>query len=284
MKVSTGGRQARQLHVHAAMLRAIASVLVVLLLVAPTASAQVPPAPVAPTQAAIAAQASFDISYLLALYMTQLAASGNAPSQADIDEATRQYFSNGAAMTSIPSSGPGAAYFHEGAEVTAYPAPPAAAPPAGSGQADAGLAGTESHEVDAGVQRAIASGEEAGAAEGPSPAAKAEVVGASAATGPTCSPREIEAAIAIASQFARAAVSLTPATSCEPPAALAPLAAPPPAKRAPAPPPAAEPAMRCAPAPSALSRFGIALAGALVGGLVGALWFRARPLRAAGQR
>src|ERR1700722_10847689 len=69
------------------------------------------------------AQATFDTSYLLALYMMQLQGAGTPPTQADIDEAARQYFTNGAVVTAVPTSGPGAAYYRDGASVMAYRTP-----------------------------------------------------------------------------------------------------------------------------------------------------------------
>ena len=197
------------------MPRALAAILLVLLL-APEASAQVTSgqtAGMAPVQAEVAAQASFDTSYLLALYMAKLAAAGKAPSQADVDEAARQYFTNGAAATSVPSSGPNAAYFQNGAAVTAlpssgpsaayfhngaevmayYPAPPAAPAPVATGEASAGLIGSELN--DAGIPRPVASTEDA-APTGTAtlqPAPTPEVpAGASTAPGLTCAPGEIE--------------------------------------------------------------------------------------------
>src|ERR1019366_9466210 len=116
-----------------------------------------------PTQPEIAAQATFDTGYLLALYMAQLAAAGTPPSQADIDEATRQYLTNGAAVTSVPTSGPGAAYFHNGAEVMAFPTQPVAPAPEATVSAGAGSLESEPYpyEMDAGVSPAPSSGEEA---------------------------------------------------------------------------------------------------------------------------
>jgi hypothetical protein len=284
------------------MRRALAAIVLVLLL-APEASAQVSagqPARIVPVQAEIAAQATFDTSYLLALYMTQLAAAGTAPSQTDIDEAARQYFTNGAAMTSVPSSGPGAAYFqngaavtgvansgpgaayfHNGAEVMAYyPAPQVTPAPVATGEAGAGLVGSESYEQDAGVQRATASTEDAApmgaAAVQPAPTSE---VRAGASMWPTCSPLEIEAAMAIASQFSTAA-SRPSATSCTP--SIASTSVAPPAETAPT--SAVAPAPNCPPGPSALSRIAPALAGAFFGGLGIALWLRPRPLRVAQHR
>src|SRR6202035_537570 len=88
-----------------AMRRTLPAIVVVLLF-APDAWAQPvaaePPARTTPTQSELAAQASFDTSYVLALYMAQLAAAAAPPSQADIDEAAWQYFTNGAAVTGVP--------------------------------------------------------------------------------------------------------------------------------------------------------------------------------------
>jgi hypothetical protein len=287
------------------MRRALAAIVLVLLL-APEASAQVaagPPPPMAPTPAEIATQATFDTSNLLALYMTRLAATGAAPTQADINEATRQYFTNGAtatsvptsgpgaayfqngaAVTGVPTSGPGAAYFHNGAEVTAYyPAPQVTPAPVPAGEVSTEVVRSQSYEEDASVQRSLVS--TAGA--GPTGALAAEPArfsgvpaGARTATGLTCSPLEIEAAIAIASQFATAAAPQPSASSCTP--SIASPLVPPLADTAPAAPAqAAEPALNCPPGASFLSHIVPALGGALFGGLVIALWSRPRPLRVA---
>src|SRR5271155_4494413 len=100
------------------MRRTLAAGVVGLLLLARTAAAQTTtPEPVSPAtpplqgEGVAAAQASVQTSYLLALYMMALANAGTPPSPADIDEATRQYLTNGAAATGVPSSGPRAAYF-----------------------------------------------------------------------------------------------------------------------------------------------------------------------------
>lgn len=150
-------------------MRRTLSAIVLVLLLAPDASAQpIAAGQLARTgamQAEIAAQASFDTSYLLALYMTQLAAAGAPPSQADIDEAATQYltngaavtgvpstgpgaeyFRNGAAVTGVPSSGPGATYFHDGAAVMAYPTPRATPAPGATNQAVTGAVASESYE------------------------------------------------------------------------------------------------------------------------------------------
>jgi hypothetical protein len=290
------------------MRRALSAIALVLLL-APDASAQ----PVAaeqlartmPMQAETVAQASFDTGYLLALYMTQLAAAGAPPSQADIDEAARQYFTNGAAVTGVPStgpgaeyfrngaavtgvpsSGPGAAYFHDGADVMAYPPPRVTPAPDATNQAGPGAVASESYEEDAGTSQAVANTGE-GAETRPSetqPAPVSEVEPGPRTVGLTCSPLEIEAAIAIASQFATAAAPPRPAASCSPSTASNPVLLPvektakgveAAAARA------AEPALQCPAGPSLLARIATALAGAILGGLAVALWSRPRPLRVA---
>jgi hypothetical protein len=285
-------------------MRRTLSVIVLVLLLAPDASAQ----PVAgqlartvPMQAEIAAQASFDTGYLLALYMTQLAAAGAPPSQADIDEAARQYltsgaavagvpttgpgaeyFRNGAAVTGVPSSGPGAAYFHDAADVMAYPSSRVTPVPGATNQASTGAVASEAYEEDAGTSQAVAStaeGPEARPGEGqPAPVSEVEV--GSRTTGLTCSPLEIEAAIAIASQFATAAApaaSSSPSTASDP--VLLPVETAKGVEAALA--HVAEPAPECPAGPSLVGRFATALAGAILGGLAVAFWSRPRPLRVA---
>lgn len=274
-------------------MRLVAATMVVLLLLAPEASAQVAaggPARMAPTQAEIAAQASFDTSYLLALYMTQLAEAGTPPSQSDIDEATRQYLTNGAAVTSVPGSGPaadyfrngaavtgvptrgaGAAYFQNGAEVMSYAAPRLAPPPETA--APASSSAVEWNEADAGVPDTTESaGETAPRATSavPIPQVQTETM----ASGLTCSPLEIEAAMAIASQFA-APAEPSAASACLP--STASTCAPMPAEREP--PAVAELAPHCPPQASLLSRIVPVLGGALFGGLAVVLWSRPRPPR-----
>jgi hypothetical protein len=272
------------------MYRTISAIVLVLLL-APDASAQPAaagqPARTAPMQAEIAAQASFDTSYLLALYMTQLAASGAPPSQADIDEATRQYLTQGAAVTGVPSSGPGAAYFHDGAEVTAYPTPPGTPAQGATNLAGTGAVASGSYEEDAGTSQAVpTTGEErqttpeSGGAQ-PAPVSEAEP--GPRTTGLTCSPREIEAAIAIGGQFATATAPPKPAASYAPSTASNPVPSPVEADNAleAARAPVAEPAPKCPASPSLLARIATAVAGAVLGGLAVALWSRPRPLRVA---
>ena len=277
------------------------------LLLAPEASAQVAavqPAAVRPTEGEIAAQASFDTGYLLGLYTTPRAAEGAAPTQAQIDEATRQYLTNGAAattvpssgpgaayfndgatLTSVPSNGPGAAYFHNGAEVMAYYPTPQAAPAEESPTAPivAPIA-SESHEENACVTRSAATTEQA-APTGAPPAEPASETGAGASRPEerTCSPAEIEMAMAIAREYALASappVCAPPFTPSEPSSAF-----PRPAETAPT--IVAEPALTCppgsAPIPILLSRLVVGLCGALVGGLAVVFWRGPKSLRLAGR-
>jgi hypothetical protein len=273
------------------MRRALAAI-AVLLLLAPQASAQVGPAArTLPTPGEIAAQASFDTSALLAAYMAQLAVAGNPPTQADIDEATRQYFTNGAAVTSvpssgpgaeyfrngavvtsIPSSGPGAAYFHNGAEVMAYyrEPPPSQAPEPPRSAVPTWVA-SEANEEEAGAPEQPPVAAPARAAAPPAPATEVRTA-ASAPAGPTCSPLEIEAAMAIARQFAAAAAVPSPAGSCPPTTVRPP--APEPIATA----PASEAGPACPAAPSPGSRVVVALGGVLLGGFAVALWAQRRRL------
>jgi hypothetical protein len=275
---------------------------VLILLLAPEASAQTgaaQPLRTVPTQPEIGAPASFETSYLLALYMTQLAIAGTPPSQADIDKATRQYLTNGAAVTGVPASGPGAAYFQNGAAVTGVPSsgpaaayfqngadvlaykPPSGAPPP-SATPEAGTSSVEeSYAEDAGVQGTVPGAEQVtpvvvATAEPASPAALQP--GASVATGPACAtPDEIEAAMAIARQFQTG--TLPPPTSpSTPPTASTPV----PSCAKTSPPAATEPAPQCPPGPSLLPRIATALGGALLGGLAVVLWLQ--PRRAARRR
>jgi hypothetical protein len=258
-------------------------------------------------QAGIAAQASFDTSYLLALYMTQLAAAGAPPSQADIDEAARQYLTNGAAVTcvpsagpgadyfrngaavaGVPSNGPGAAYFSDGADVMAYPTPRVTPAQGTPNQAGTGAVASESYEEDAGTSRAVANAEggpetSPGYAGEPQPAPVSEVDAGPGTMGFTCSPLEIQAAIAIASQFAtadtppRLAASSSPSTASN----QVPLSVETARAVEAAPAPVAEPAPRGPADPSLPARIATALAGAILGGLAVALWSHLRPRRVA---
>jgi hypothetical protein len=283
------------------MRRFLAAILVLLL--APVASERLAAgeARMAPTQAEIAAQASFDTSYLLWVYMTQLAAAGAAPTQADIDKATRQYFTNGAEVTGVPASGPGAAYFQKGAEVTAYspsqgtPAPEAegegGSPPSLSGKSfeqepgrqaeDAGRQGTIMATTEEAMPVGAAAGHPAVISEVPAEASMApgaEQGPPTTGTGLTCSPREIEAAMAIARQFATVPAPPPSAalggpigsTAVPPPRQTPPIIAAQPMSICPS-----EPALRSFQGPSLSSRIAFALSGAFLGGLAVAL-FRAR--------
>lgn len=236
----------------------------------------------------VATQASFDTGYLLAVYMAQLASAGTPPSPADIDEATRLYLTNGAAVTGVPTRGPGAAYFQNGAEVTAVPT-------TGSGAAyfqnGAAVMAYPSPRATAAQGTTVA----AGPAPQPSVSAPEPGVaslspqsqsGAGTATDLTCSPREIEAAMAFASQFAVAAApapptepSYTPATA---PISVAPSVTPA-AGTVPAlvKGPFALTPLACPSGPSPWSPYLAAAIGAILGGFAVVLWSRPRVLRVA---
>jgi hypothetical protein len=292
------------------MRRVLAAVVVVLLL-APGARAQIAAGPAVrtvPIPAEVAAQATFDTSYLLAGYMAQLAAAGTPPTQADIDEATQQYFTNGAALatvpssgpgsdyfrngaavTGVPTSGPGAAYFRNGAEMTAYSGGRSAPIPEATGAQSASTVETESYNAappeDAGAPApgAAPGGVESSASRPPTVAeaagATSQVQTASSTpSGLTCTPLEIEAAMAIARQFASVA---SPAASCPPAVPSRPVASL--VETAPTR-VVVGPAVGCAPEPSILSRVVPALGGLLFGGLAVAVWSRPRLLRAEQRR
>jgi hypothetical protein len=254
-----------------------------------------PPVRTAPVQAEIAAQASFDTGYLLALYMRQLAAAGMPPRQADIDEATQQYFTNGAAATNVPasgpgaayfhngaaamgapSSGPGAAYFHNGAEVTAYPVSGVTSKEGPAGQADGGVSVPASSEGDASVEGTGARNEP----NMPAAPAPPQVRVPQLQPGTSCSPLEIQAAMALATQFANPSSAMPAASACPPtpPPRLVAL----PVEMAST--SASGTEVKCLPAASGWSRVASALGGLLFGGLGVALWTRPRQLRAAPRR
>ena len=287
-------------------MRALLAAMALVLLLAPRAWAQTAarmPPRAASMPAESTAQGSFTTSYLLELYLNQLASAGTPPSQADIDEATRQYFTNGAAATGVPASGPNAAYFHDGAAVTGAPSSgpgsayfhngaavlaygrPVATASSKAGRTDAAPPASASRATTAGAPSAPAgSALTSAAAAAPTTGARP---GASLAAGPACATiDDMEAAMAITSAFegtAEGAAASPAATSCPPGAA------PPPAPRcpptsavAPAPTPPSVP-----PAPegrSLPSRIAAALGGALLGGLAVALWTRPRQLRVARRR
>jgi len=271
-----------------------------LVLVAAAASAQAqvaggPPARAAPTPVEVAAQASLDTGSLLAGYMAQLAAAGAPPSQADIEEAARLYFTNGAAVTSVPttgpraayftngaavmavpSSGPGAAYFHNGAAALAYsPAPTSSPAPQPTGEANAGVPPVASN-TEKPVAPPVAPAETAAG-----PPVAAPPTAPSTAPEPSCSPLEIQAAMAIARQFAIASVPAPAAlsgTSTAVPSSSARSAELAPASTS----ELAELAPRCPPAPPLLSRVAAAgMGGLFFGGFGVALWLRSRPRRVA---
>ena len=206
------------------------------------ASAQVAnqPEPVAPPADGISPQASYNVPLLLASYMSRLAAAGAPVSQEDIEEAAHQYMTNGAAATSVPTSGPAAAYFTNGAAVTGVPASgpvadyfrngaqvfayspePVAATSLETPSADAGLPRPKA------AQEVPASQTEVAQNSVPAPAAPTTMAATiqpavNSATGLTCSPQEIEAAMAIARVYAGPSTPAPVPTS----AALAAAAAP----------------------------------------------------------
>jgi len=264
------------------VLRVLAALFLIVLL-EPAASAQVANGRTAPATAEVASQASFETSYLLALYMAQLAASGTPPSQADIDEATRQYLTNGAAVTGVPSSGPRAAYFQNGAAVMAYPASTRAASPGEASPRDAAAAAARGLEEEAGAPSAAASTQQTvpPGVTAPQAASTSEVEAGSVA-GQGISPLDLQAALAIARQFAVPAASATAGVASAPSVPSPPVAsgAAVPASAgtqvAEMPPSASAPAPTCPPGPSLASRAALALGGALFGGLAVALWSRPR--------
>lgn len=264
------------------MRRLTAAVVLVLLSTRP-AWAQAPPTrpppPVPPAAVELNAQSSIDAAYLLAQYMAALASAGMPPSPSDIDEATRQYLTNGAAVTSAPTQGPGAAYFHNGAEVTGAPAsgpgadyfhngsqvlayypaprptPAATAQPAVEAELDAGMAANAAE--DAGVPGAP---EEAAAPVAPTPTETAPTP-ASTSSVPVSPPVERPAVQSEAMPAPPLASSSCPpcavATATEAPAA----------------------APQCPEGTSKLARVATALGGALCGGLAVVLWTRPRSPR-----
>jgi hypothetical protein len=269
------------------------------MLLAPVVSAQVSSGAPAAAHLEIGTQASFDTGYLLSLYMAQLAAAGTPPTPADIDEAARLYLTNGAAVTGVPNSGPratyfqngagvtgvptngpGAAYFQNGAGVLAYAAPvvsPTQEAPVRAG-AGSGAEPKVSRPEDTGVAGV---GSDQFAANGiPGSPPLQSPSGASTATYLTCPPREIEAAMAFASQFATVAAAPAPPTEPSYTPASASVSVAPAAETAPAL-VKASPALACPSGPSVGSRVLAAMIGAILGGLAVALWSRPRALRVA---
>jgi hypothetical protein len=210
-------------------MRAFVAALGLLLLVPARADAQltyVPPTaqpPVTPAYGSPAAQSASETSYLLTLCMVQLASQGAPPSQADIDRAANDYFTNGAAVVAVPasgiggtyfqngsevlgvpSSGPVAEYFRNGASTTAYPSPAFGAYGAPAGPPDAGA--PEARTTQPAAQGAPAEGAEPDAGVPPPPEAQPTA----RPSGLTCSPSEIEAAMAIAREYAVATEPAAP--------------------------------------------------------------------------
>ncbi len=211
--------------------------------------------------------------------MAALASAGMPPSPSDIDEATRQYltngaavtgvpnqgpaaayFQNGAAVTGVPASGPGAAYFHNGSQVLAYyPAPQPVTPAETAQPAVAELdAGTGPvSEEDAAAPDA---GEEAGTPVAPTPTQTGPTP-ASASWIPLSPPVETSAVQSEAMPAPPLASS-----SC-PPCGVAAITE------------ASAAAPQCPPGTSRLARIATALGGALCGGLAVVLWTRPRSPR-----
>jgi hypothetical protein len=258
------------------MQRLLAAVALVLLLARPALAQAPPPSPPLPPAAGVNVQASVEASYLLASYMAALANAGLPLSQSDIDEATRQYltngaaatgvptrgpaaayFQNGAAVTGVPTSGPGAAYFNNGSQVLAYYPPPRSAP--------AETAQPPATEVDAGSSSG--SGEEAGAPD------------AAEETGPVAMPTEAAPPAPTTGPTTETAVVPVEAPAAPPPGPTS----CPPCVAATTPPPALATSPTESPAsppgPSTIGRVGTALGGALFGGFAVFLWSRPRPPR-----
>jgi hypothetical protein len=256
-------------------MRRLLAAMVLLLLLAPKAWAQGymrQPVQPAPTRGQNATQASYDTATLLALYMSQLANSGRAPEQSDIDEAARQYFTNGAAVSTVPTSGPGAAYFQNGASVMSYGGAPAAtvpapAPPVQPAAVNASATAPAPQPVPLPVPVPVNVPDDTATSTTPAPDTQAATSNAPPPPGVT------EAQAANPTSVA--------ATAPQPPAAAAvqPLYQTIVLSTAPA--PAAEPesAPQCAPGPSLLSRLAPAFGGLVFGGLAVALWTRPRMLR-----
>ncbi len=87
------------------------------------AAAPAAPTPAGPTTQQLQQQLAAQQQLLWLLYQTQLAASSPAPNAQQLARITSEYFTDGAALTTVPSSGPGAAWFHDGAAATSMPAP-----------------------------------------------------------------------------------------------------------------------------------------------------------------
>ncbi len=222
-----------------------------------------PPAP----QNAVANQAGVDTAALLTLYMRQLASTGQAPSQSDIDEATRQYFTNGAAVSTVPTSGPGATYFQNGAAVMSYggsPSPtPTAVSPTGTVQ-PAAVAAQVPPVVPVPVPQPVPVSPPA---EAPT-AAEAEPTAATTTANNAAGVTEAQAANPTSPPAAAPVINISAPAPVQPlvQTIIVPGAEP-------------EPVLQCPAPPSFLSRIAPALAGLLFGGFAVALWSRPRMIR-----
>jgi hypothetical protein len=254
-------------------MRRLIAATVLILVLSPKAWAQGyarPPAAPPPIPGQTATPASYDTAALLAVYMSQLASSGRAPNQSDIDEATRQYFTNGAAASTVPTSGPGAAYFQNGAGVMSYGASPSPTPTAVSptATAPAPSAPAPAPPVVAPPVTVYAPSDTTTAAPSPDD------------TSPPASTTPGVTEAQAASPMSQAAAASPAPVAAQPPAPAAPpiyqtiLVSTP---QAPAPEP--DSAVQCPPAPSALGRVASAFGGLLFGGFAVALWLRPRMIR-----
>jgi hypothetical protein len=252
-------------------MRRILAAMVLVLLLAPRAWAQGylrPQVQSAPAPAPIAGQASYDNAALLALYMSQLASAGRAPNQNDIDEAARQYLTNGAAVSTVPTSGPGAAYFQNGAAVMSYgaaPVPPVPAPTAtvepAAANAPTGAPAEAPEPVPVPIPAPVTA---------PEDNTTSDTVAASKASGVTETQAPNPPSQAAATAPAGATNSYPPAPAqplYQTILVSTPLASEP------------GPGDRCPPAPSLASRIAPAFGGLFFGGLAVALWSRPRMIR-----
>ena len=218
-------------------------------------------------QNAVANQAGVDTAALLTLYMRQLASTGQPPSQSDIDEATRQYFTNGAAVSTVPTSGPGATYFQNGAAVMSYgtsPSPtPTAVAPTGTVQ-PAAVPAQAPPVLPVPVPQPVPVSPPT---ETPT-AAEAEPTGATTTANNSAGVAETQAANPTSPPAAAPVINISA------PAPVQPLV-----QTIIVPGPEPEPVLQCPPPPSFLSRIAPALAGLLFGGFAVALWSRPRMIR-----
>jgi hypothetical protein len=249
-------------------MRRLLAAMVLVLLFAPRAWAQQrylqPQVQPAPAATLTPAQTGYDTATLLALYMSQLATSGRAPSQSDISEAARQYFTNGAAVSTVPTSGPGAAYFQNGAAAMSYGAAPAPTAPASPPVVQPAA-------VPVPVPVPVpASAPDETATSGAAPADTS----APASTMPGVTEAQAANPSSQSAGAPPAAASATPAPPVQPIYQTI-VVSTPPAQPA----PEAEPEATCPPPPSLLSRIAPAFGGLLFGGFAVALWTRPRMLR-----